>query len=488
MKRPKLDNSTADNWPLFVVLMLQATATLWVTIMSNGPSNDEALYLSVGHLEVSHLLRGTVTPAVSHYFSGAPVLYPPLGAVAYSLGGLDGARTLSLAFMLGATALLWAVTSRLFSRQAAVCATAMFGLLAPVLHLGSLATYDAMSLFFLALAGWCALRPYWRWLALAGIAVVLANAVKYASALFDPVIIAIAAAAYWDQSGSAKRAVGRAVALAAGIIVAIAGFLLIAGPGYWLGIRVTTLTRRSGMDATSLVLTHAMSWGWIVLVLAIAGVIISRFQHQSRTRSALFAVLAAAGFLAPVEQARIHTLLSLNKHLAFGAWFAAAPAGYGASYLIDQIRRRKSWVTAEATALLMVPLGFLGWAQAQGMASYSQTNYLIPVLRPLTAHGGRFLSDTARVDAYSLPAVPWNDWVKLQISETQLQTQLLAQQILHNQFTLIALADTKGRQPQTQLRALLAQDDHYTLISRVPSSGPGPRMFLVWKLSKGAAK
>lgn len=242
------------------------------------------------------------------------------------------------------------------------------------------------------------------------------------------------------------------------------------------------------MDATSLVLTHAMSWGWIVLVLAIAGVIISRFQHQSRTRSALFAVLAAAGFLAPVEQARIHTLLSLNKHLAFGAWFAAAPAGYGASYLIDQIRRRKSWVTAEATALLMVPLGFLGWAQAQGMASYSQTNYLIPVLRPLTAHGGRFLSDTARVDAYSLPAVPWNDWVKLQISETQLQTQLLAQQILHNQFTLIALADTKGRQPQTQLRALLAQDDHYTLISRVPSSGPGPRMFLVWKLSKGAAK
>ena len=50
-------------------------------------------------------------PPFPAYFSGAPVIYPPLAALADSVGGLAGARLLSLVFMLGATALLWATAS-----------------------------------------------------------------------------------------------------------------------------------------------------------------------------------------------------------------------------------------------------------------------------------------------------------------------------------------------------------------------------------------
>jgi hypothetical protein len=39
-------------------------------------------------------------------------------------------------------------------------------------------------------------------------------------------------------------------------------------------------------------------------------------------------VLAAAEFLAPAEQARIHTVTSLYKHVDYGAWFACVMAGY----------------------------------------------------------------------------------------------------------------------------------------------------------------
>ncbi len=67
---------------------------------------DEATYLWAGHLEWAHWLHGTAIPPFPAYFSGAPVLYPPLGALADSVGGLAGARVLSLVFMLGATALL----------------------------------------------------------------------------------------------------------------------------------------------------------------------------------------------------------------------------------------------------------------------------------------------------------------------------------------------------------------------------------------------
>ena len=64
-----------------------------------------ALYLWAGHLQWANWLHGTAIPPFPYYFSGAPVIYPPLGALADHAGGLAGARVLSLVFMLGATTL-----------------------------------------------------------------------------------------------------------------------------------------------------------------------------------------------------------------------------------------------------------------------------------------------------------------------------------------------------------------------------------------------
>src|SRR3984885_6463505 len=153
---------------------------------------DEALYLSAGHLEWSHWWHGTRIPVYPTWFSGAPVFSPPIGAVADRLGGLTAARLLSLACMLGVTALVWATANRLFEdRRIAFFAAALFAALAPTLHLGSYATYDALALLLLALATWCAAgarsgHHAARWLIAAGILLALANATKYATALSDP--------------------------------------------------------------------------------------------------------------------------------------------------------------------------------------------------------------------------------------------------------------------------------------------------------------
>src|SRR2546421_224727 len=72
--------------------------------------------------------------------------------------GLAGARLLSLVFMLGATALLWAAAGRLYGRRAAFFAAALFAVSGPVLHLGAFATYDALSVLLVALAAWCVIR------------------------------------------------------------------------------------------------------------------------------------------------------------------------------------------------------------------------------------------------------------------------------------------------------------------------------------------
>lgn len=116
---------------LLAVLAVQAVLSLRL-VWSNTAFQDEAVYLWAGHLEWSHWLYGAQIPAFQSYFSGAPVVYPPLGALADSYGGLASARVLSLFFMLAATALLYSTTRRIFDRRAAFFAAAPFaGLGAP---------------------------------------------------------------------------------------------------------------------------------------------------------------------------------------------------------------------------------------------------------------------------------------------------------------------------------------------------------------------
>src|SRR5579872_6107896 len=85
------------NWPLLVVLVVQAALSLRL-VGADTAFQDEALYLWAGHLEWARLLHGTPIPPFPSYFSGAPVIYPPLAALADSAGGLAAARILSLVF------------------------------------------------------------------------------------------------------------------------------------------------------------------------------------------------------------------------------------------------------------------------------------------------------------------------------------------------------------------------------------------------------
>ena len=133
---------------------IQATLSL-ILAWSNTAFGDEADYLRIGHLEIGHWLHGTSWPSAyaDQILSGSPAIYPPVGAVADSIGGLEGARILSLVFMLGATILLYLTASQLLGRGGAVAAAAIWALSEPVIRL-AFATYDPLSIFLTALSGW----------------------------------------------------------------------------------------------------------------------------------------------------------------------------------------------------------------------------------------------------------------------------------------------------------------------------------------------
>ena len=90
---------------LIGILTIQAVLSLRL-VWNNTAYIDEATYLWAGHLEIAHWLHDTPIPPFQTWFSGAPVVYPPIAALADHIGGLVGARILSLAFMIAATALL----------------------------------------------------------------------------------------------------------------------------------------------------------------------------------------------------------------------------------------------------------------------------------------------------------------------------------------------------------------------------------------------
>src|SRR5215831_20762397 len=247
-------------WPLLAVLAVQAALSLRL-VRADTASVSEAAALHAGHLEWAHWLHGGAIPPFASYFSGSPVIYPPVGAAADSLGGLTGARVLSLVFMLGATALLWGTASRLFGRQAAFFSAALFALLGTTLHLGAFATSDAMALFLVAVAAWCVVRagdrgPETGWMVAAACALALANAAAYSSVLFDLVVALLALLTAPRASGGllAARRVATLLIVTAALLAA---GLLAGGASYRTGVKLTILTGVPGSASPLSVLANS---------------------------------------------------------------------------------------------------------------------------------------------------------------------------------------------------------------------------------------
>jgi Dolichyl-phosphate-mannose-protein mannosyltransferase len=408
------------------VLAVQAALSLRM-VWNHSASTDEALYLWSGHLEWLHVLHGLPLPPFPTYFSGAPVVYPPLAALANAIGGLAAARILSLGFMLAATVLLWATTSLLFDRRAAFFSAGLWAVLGPTQFLGSYATYDAMSLCLLALATWCAAharrdRLMARWLIAAAAAITVANAAKYASILFDPVVALVALLAVWPERGTwwvqHKRAAKHAALHLAIVLVIAADFdimaLFLGGGWYETGIAQTTFSRVPGDSSARIILICSGIWVGAVIVAALVGVTMCLTRDRRPPgRLLLLAVLASAALLAPAEQARIDTLTSLDKHVDFGAWFAAIAAGYGISRLIGLLRSPAGRAIAcvAASAALTLP-AVTGIAQAnQIFGQYGNSSALVAMLRPLIkANRGRILMDYGSVPEYYLGVRDWQQW------------------------------------------------------------------------------
>jgi Dolichyl-phosphate-mannose-protein mannosyltransferase len=497
------------SWSLVLILIVQAVLSARL-IRADTAFQDEALYLWAGHLEWANLLHSTAVPQFPSYFSGAPVLYPPLAALADSVGGLVAARLLSLVFMLGATTLLYFTTARLAGRWGAFFAAALFAILGPTLHLGSFATYDAMALFLMALAAWLVVRAGDRadatlWMAGAGVVLALANLTLYPSALFDPVVVLLALLVALPKPGG-RMAAARALVLLAVVAVLVTGALLLGGSRYIHGLDSTTVTRVADSDSPLTVLQDACAWTGLIVLVAVAGVVAAWVSQPRTARTWMITLLTAAALLVPAEQAILHSTASLNKHVDMGVWFAAIAAGYAVERFVTAAPAgRMRLITGVACVVALCFPVAVGATQSRVFATeWPDATAFVNILRPLADNDSeRLLVEDPSIAEYYLPSgTQWQRWsstrniVRPGGSPTGGPSDkagivgagnagTFGTYIATGYFKLIALnfADTTGL--DKAIAADIKLNKHYKIIDVVPygvgPAGSTPGTYIIWR-------
>jgi hypothetical protein len=398
------------------ICLVQAGLSLTL-VRSNTAFGDEAEYLWIGRLLLAHWLHGTSWPSAyaDLQMSGSPVIYPPLGALANSAGGLAGARILSLAFMLGATVLLYLTASRLLGRAGALFAAALWAFTEPVIRL-AFATYDPLSILLTALSAWLAVQAAYRHrrpalVAMSALALALSTATAYSGIVFDPIVVAFAFL-IWQARMPARRAL-LCLAYFLGCAAAFFALLMLASHS-WAGLMSTVIDRHvSVRQSLLLVLGDSWTYSGLIVCLAVVGAI-AAIATDSRRQAILIVLLACAAFVAPAAQMRDQTGVSLDKHLAYGIWFGAIAAGYGGRQLIRWLPDASRRLTAVCCIVALAYPAITGWQSAWAVYhDWGNASSFISEFAPVAARSSGYLYAAGQdhlAEYYTPEGNNWQRW------------------------------------------------------------------------------
>jgi hypothetical protein len=239
----------------------------------------------------------------------------------------------------------------------------------------------------------------------------IANTAKYASALWDPVVILMAASAAWPSHGR-KPAIRHAAIISSYLVILLTLLIVVAtisNRDYIIGIQATTLARQPGPTSALTVLHESWSWTQILALTAMAGLAAVWWHESESSRRVLALTLAGAGLLAPLNQARLHTEVSLIKHTDYGAWFVAILGGY----LISRVMRGNLVRRALAGLAVLASIGgtaVVGYPQAVAVYSgWPDSTRVLAIIRPLAAnsHGPMLLQNPAVFEYYLKTGGNW---------------------------------------------------------------------------------
>ncbi len=414
---PSNDSPRAFGGLLAAICAIQAVLSLTL-VWSNTAYTDEANYLWVGHLEIDHWLHGTPWPAsyAYHVFSGSPIIYPPIGALAGDLGGLAAARILSLIFLIATTILLYMTATRVVGHRAAIISAAVFALSEPVIRL-AFATYDPLSMLLIALSAWLVVQASCRrygviLIAAGALALALANMTAYSGIAIDPVLIVLAFLV-WLPATSTMRAVLRTVLYVAGLVAVFILLMTISHslPGLYIAAAGRNVADHQSLSA---IFSEILAYSGLVMALAIAGIVVA-IRSEVLSDACLLILLGCAAFVAIAVQFHDQTVWSIDKQLAYGLWFTAIPAGYALSQLVRWLPSSSGPIVALCAVVALAYVAATSWQTAwQRYHAWPNAAPFVARLAPIAVRSGGLIyvpGHEANIAEYYVPLdLNWQRW------------------------------------------------------------------------------
>jgi len=487
-------------WPLILILAMQAIVS--VATLHNTAFADEGLYIYAGRQIFRHWIGGPAPlENYAFYFSGYPGVYPVIGGVLDMIGGLELARWFSLVCMLGVNAIVYFSTRRLFPAPAAIFASAAYACLGTVLFVGRLATFDALCLFLIALATGIAYRVSVSrrpWLALVlGPVIVLSILAKYAALLFAlPVLFVLVTSSIAFQGR--RRMLPRLAVAIVMLVVSLAVAYYLMDKSAFHAIAGSTTDRTTFVTKPRLELfLHVLQLGGVMYAAETVGLVLV-FLHYQRLRL-LSLVLFTSSWLAPAYHIYKQESISIDKHIAYGLFFAMPLAGYALTRLTGAMRRTipesggRSWLVGLSFVLIVFCLGM---QQSQALyTEWANTSNLSHVLHTQMRNGsGRFLIEDIEVARYDAKDVaePWQ-WNGVQYfyydtpeHQHLLGDPALVQAINDRYFALVELSFNARPAEAHFIAQQMAASGNYDLIAKIQFQNSfGIGNFYLWRSAVG---
>ena len=388
-----------------------AFAVISLRVKANtNPFQDEGLYLYMGHRMIDHFISGVnVSEHPGSYFSGAPGLYPVVGAIADAIAGVQGARLLSLFCVCIVIVGTYGIGNELFGRVSGLFGAGAFALCGSVIFISHLATLDAMALCLMTLGCWLtaysANHDRLLWAPIVGLILTFAFLTKYAMGVYVPGIAAIGILLAWPHIR--WGALRRGTLIVAATAAAVFFILTFWAPDLKRGIVSTTANRIPLSPAPRPELIwYVVEWIGLWILLAVLGAL------TQKRRWTIAAVLLAMSMMGPLQQIRIGEGTSLSKHVGFGIVFAAPLIG---SLLAWTVTRTKlvGVAIAVAIAAMMIASGIRN--SEQFLTTWVDDREMVAQLREEIAISPdkAILGEEPSAQRYALRAVTapeqWND-------------------------------------------------------------------------------
>lgn len=307
---------------------------------------DEAIYATVGQ----DVLQGVFKQNATTFMFGS-YLYPIVAAIASNIGGVVGLRGLSALLSTVTAVFVYLTTLRLFGKQAALWAMAIFGLTGISISLGQLAVYDSLAAPLMAASLYCLVmaalvevndvaREDWYLLA-AAVTFSLSFLAKYITIMCLPALVAIALALYLSRGRSLRPLVKFPWVTA--LILVVYVFL------FRNDLAQVFKGTNSYQFSTRAVVAHTI-WaelGAVLLVALVGAALLGQSPLKAgrlmgrwgRIVPALTVPALLVTMLAiPLYALYGHNSRSLEKHLVFSLVFLAPLAGYACATAIRQVR------------------------------------------------------------------------------------------------------------------------------------------------------